>query len=187
MPSSSRTFAVDTIELPGWARAGNGRRAHIARVVRLLGQWAARMGLGDDEAAAWQDAGRLHDALRDADERELRSLVPDLDMPLGVLHGPAAAARLERNGERRTDVLDAVRWHTLGHADWERTGDALYMADFLEPGRSFDVARRAALSDTVPDDFAGALREVVRWRIVRAVERNRSIHPQTVRYWERVR
>lgn len=179
--------AVVTIELPRWARAGNGRRAHIARVVRLLGQWAGRMQLNDAEASAWQDAGRWHDALRDADERELRALVPDLDLPFGVLHGPAVAARLERDGERRVDVLEAVRWHTLGRADWERTGDALYMADFLEPGRPFDEARRAALADSVPEDFAGALREVVRWRIARAVERNRSIHPQTIRYWERVR
>ncbi len=179
--------AVATIDLPRWARAGNGRRAHIARVVQLLRQWAVRMQLHDQEATAWQDAGRWHDALRDADEHELRSLVPDLDLPLGVLHGPAAAARLEREGERRVDVLAAVRWHTLGHAGWGRTGDALYMADFLEPGRPFDEARRAALADTVPEDFTGALREVVRWRIARAVERNRMIHAQTAMYWERVR
>ncbi len=187
MLSSNRTSAVVTIELPGWARAGNGRRAHIARVVQLLGRWAERMRLRDAEAAAWQDAGLWHDALRDADERELRSLVPDINLPLGVLHGPAAAARLESEGERRAAVLEAVRWHTLGRADWERTGDALYMADFLEPGRPFEEARRAALADTVPDDFGASLREVVRWRIARAVERNRPIHPQTIQYWERVK
>ena len=54
-----------------------------------------------------------------------------------MLHGPAAAARFEREGETRQGVLDAVRYHTIGYLEWDRTGRALYMADFLEPGRSF--------------------------------------------------
>jgi HD superfamily phosphohydrolase YqeK len=178
---------VDTIELPAWARAGAARRAHIARVTALLLRWADAMQLTEEERSSWRDAGRWHDALRDAPERELRVLVPDLQLPTGVLHGPAAARRLERNGETRAEVVEAVRWHTIGCADWARTGDALYMADFLEPGRSFDPARRKALAESVPEDFSGTLREVVRWRIARAVERDRPVHAETSRYWERVR
>ena len=75
-------------------------------------------------------------------DAELRRLVPDAPWPVNVLHGPAAAARLQAEGETRASVLEAIRWHTLGWADWDRTGRALYMADFLEPGRSFSPGDR---------------------------------------------
>ncbi|HVE77939.1 MAG TPA: HD domain-containing protein, partial [Gemmatimonadaceae bacterium] len=115
--------------VPRWAVTSQRRREHIARVVALLEGWARALGIPDDEAARWRDAGRWHDALRDADEAVLRALVPALALPPQLLHGPAAAARLEADGERRQDVLEAVRWHTVGCAGWERTGRALYMAD----------------------------------------------------------
>lgn len=187
MRSWSRTCVVATIDLPRWARAGRGRREHIERVTALLCDWARELKLGKPEAAAWRDAGSWHDALRDASVRELRELVPDLNMPVRVLHGPAAAARLEDDGETRIDVLEAIRWHTLGHPEWTRTGQALYMADFLEPGRRFGEERRAELSREVPKDFAGVLREVVRWRLRRSVERGRPVHPLTLQFWERLR
>ena len=51
------------------------------------------MGITPDEARAWHDAGLLHDALRDAQEAELRALVKDASLPTQILHGPAAAVR----------------------------------------------------------------------------------------------
>src|ERR1019366_8350000 len=105
--------------LPSWAQVGEKRRGHVARVTALLDRWAAEMSLTAGEAQAWHDAGRWHDALRDAPEADLRELLrgtPFAASPSGVLHGPAAAARLEREGEARAGVLLAVRWHTVGNA-----------------------------------------------------------------------
>ena len=135
--------AADSIELPPWAVVSEKRRAHIARVTALLTRWAEAMRLTAAEREAWRDAGRWHDALRDASEAELRAMTGDPPMPAALLHGPATATRLAIEGETREDVLDAIRWHTTGRPDWARTGRALYMADFLEPGRRFDVERRA--------------------------------------------
>jgi nicotinate-nucleotide adenylyltransferase len=39
-------------------------------------------------------------------------------------------------GEKRETVLNAVRWHTQGHPDMGAIGKVLYIADFIEPGRS---------------------------------------------------
>lgn len=178
---------ADSIELPAWAVVGEKRRAHIARVTRLLEQWAVAMQLGVDESAAWRDAGRWHDALRDASESELRALTGDHTMPAPLLHGPAAAMRLERDGESRADVLDAIRWHTTGRVDWPRTGRALYMADFLEPGRRFDVEQRAAIAARVPAEFDAAFRDVVRHRIEWTMREGRAIHEETARLWNLVR
>jgi 2-amino-4-hydroxy-6-hydroxymethyldihydropteridine diphosphokinase len=181
---------VVTIDLPPWAEVGERRRAHIARVTALLESWAAAMALPPDEARAWRDAGRWHDALRDADPALLAGLVNDPSLPAKVRHGPAAAERLRRDGETRASVLDAIAWHTVGNPEWDRTGRALYMADYLEPGRTFaagDEAERHALATAVPHDFDGAFRDVVRHRLIWAVREGHALHPHTVALWNSVR
>jgi len=175
------------IELPSWAQVTDKRRAHIARVTALLDDWAGRLGLSADEREAWHDVGVLHDALRDASEDELRRLASDTERPMHILHGPAVAARLERDGERRLDVLEAIRWHTLGSAHWARTGKALYMADFLEPGRPFSRADRAFLAAHVTTDFDGVFRQVVRTRIEWTVREGKMLFPETAALWNSVR
>ncbi|MCC7196212.1 MAG: hypothetical protein IT356_11710 [Gemmatimonadaceae bacterium] len=163
------------------------RRGHIARVTGLLDRWAAEMGLPGSEAQAWHDAGRWHDALRDADEATLRSVYNAPDLPAEVLHGPAAAVCLERGGERRASVLDAVRWHTVGSPSWDRAGRALFMADFLEPGRHFMQADRAFLASQLPHDFDAVFRQVVRMRLEWTLREGKGIFPQTVDLWNTVR
>jgi len=173
--------------LPSWAQVTDKRRAHIVRVTALLDDWAGSLGLSSDERRAWHDVGVLHDALRDAPEDELRRLTGDTDRPMHILHGPAVAARLAGEGERRADVLDAIRWHTLGSAHWGRTGKALFMADFLEPGRPFSRADRAFLAAHVTTDFDGVFRQVVRARIEWTVREGKMLFPETADLWNTLR
>jgi HD superfamily phosphohydrolase YqeK len=172
---------------PTWGIASEKRRAHVARVVALLNDWSTRMELRADEAAAWRDAGWWHDSLRDADERTLRAMTGELHAPVGLLHGPAAALRLEAHGERRLDVIEAVRWHTVGNAAWTRTGKALYMADFLEPGRQFMQADRAFLARLVVTAFDDVFRSVVRMRLEWALREGKGFAKETVALWDSVR
>ena len=172
---------------PAWGTANEKRRAHVARVVALLNDWAGSMHLRAEEVAAWRDAGWWHDALRDADERTLRAMTGELHAPVGMLHGPATALRLEAHGEHRLDVLEAVRWHTVGNAAWTRTGRALYLADFLEPGRSFMQADRAFLAKLVPTSFNEVFRNVVRMRLEWALREGKGFANETVALWDAVR
>jgi 2-amino-4-hydroxy-6-hydroxymethyldihydropteridine diphosphokinase len=169
-----------SIELPGWARVSEARAAHVARVVALLDRWAREMRIDDHEAEAWHDAGVFHDALRDAPEHALRELLNDDETPASLLHGPAAAARMLAGGETRSHVLEAVAHHTVGHPDWGRTGRALYMADYLEPGRRFESDERAALASRVPADFAGTYRSVVERRVAWALREGFRPDPRMV-------
>jgi len=183
-----RGVAAQTdLVLPPWARVSEKRRAHIARVTALLDRWAGALALGAEDQKAWHDVGVLHDALRDADEHELRSLTGDTQRPWHILHGPAVAERLAQEGENRTDVLEAIRWHTLGSAHWGRTGKALYMADFLEPGRPFLQADRAFLAAHATTDFDGVFRQVVRTRIEWTVREGKMLFPETADLWNSVR
>lgn len=173
--------------LPPWAVVTPKRREHIARVVRLLGQWAEQMHVVPQESAAWRDAGLWHDAFRDADEVTLRAMTDDRHRPVGMLHGPAAAARLAHEGESRANVLEAIQWHTVGNAQWEQAGRALYMADFLEPGRPFMQADRAFLAARVPHAFDAVFRQVVRLRLEWAIREGKGLAPETIALWNAVR
>ena len=65
--------------------------------------------------------------------------------PNGEIVTGEAAARAKADGEIDRGVLDAVRYHSVGLAEWDMVGRILYAADFLEPGREFDRAGRAEL------------------------------------------
>ncbi len=179
--------STDLAALPPWAIVSEKRRGHIQRVTSLLAAWAETLQLDEADRTAWIDAGRWHDAVRDADEATLRSMSADMVRPVGMLHGAAAAERLASEGERRTAVLEAIRWHTTGNAAWDRVGQALFMADFLEPGRTFAQADRAYLASRVCDDFAGTFRQVVRLRLEWSLREGKSLYPETVTLWNAVR
>jgi HD superfamily phosphohydrolase YqeK len=173
--------------LPLWAQVTDKRVGHIQRVTALLRAWGAAMRLPPDEANAWIDVGTWHDALRDAPESELRSITADRSSPAGLLHGPAVAVKLEAEGERRQNVLEAIRYHTVGSANWDRTGQALYMADYLEPGRKFLAEDRGFLASQVPHNFDGVFRQVVRFRLEWSVREGNHIFPETVALWNSLR
>jgi predicted HD superfamily hydrolase involved in NAD metabolism len=179
--------ATESFALPAWAKVTDKRKGHIMRVTGLLADWAMALGTSDDERQAWIDAGLFHDALKDAPDEELRALVSDVAYEPQMLHGPAAAAHLERIGERRKGVLDAVRYHTIGYLDWDRTGRALYMADFLEPGRSFSKRDRAFLAQQVPSNFDGVFQQVVRAKLAWSLHEGHSLFPETVALWNSFR
>ena len=179
--------AAESTDLPAWAEVSGPRRGHIERVTSLLLQWARDLELEAATTAMWRDAGLWHDALRNANEQTLRSLTSDTVRPAELLHGPAVAAKLERAGERRLELLEAIRWHTVGRHPWGQTGRALYMADFLEPGRKYARVDRAFLAEHVVHDFDGVFRQVVRQRLEWAVREGHCIYPETVELWNSVR
>lgn len=170
-------------ELPAWAVASADRRAHMARVAALMGEWARALGLPERERTEWVALGYLHDALRDAPEARLREEVPDhfRDLPGPLLHGPAAAERLA--GVVSPALLAAIRYHTVGHPSLDRAGRALYLADFLEPGRDFETEWRDGLSRRMPRDLDEVLVEVVASRIRHLLDGRKPIRAETAAFW----
>jgi HD superfamily phosphohydrolase YqeK len=173
-------------ELPPWARASEKRRAHIGRVAALLGEWADGLGLPEAERTRWLAAGWLHDVLRECPPDELRPLVPPAfrELPGKLLHGPAAAERLA--GDADPELLDAIRYHTLGSARFGTLGRALYLADFLEPGRRFEPEWTAAMRARMPREMDAVMREVVRARVRHVTESGSILHPETQALHEQV-
>lgn len=177
----------DSIELPSWAQVSRKRRKHILRVTWLLAVWADEMSLTAADRQTWIDAGRFHDALRDAEADELRELAGTSIAEVELLHGPAVATRLARDGETRQNLLDAIRYHSIGSVKWDRVGQALYMADYLEPGRKFDLEGRARLAALVHRDFDGAFRQVLEARMKYARLHEFTVYPESAALLESLR
>jgi len=169
--------------LPAWAEVSPEREAHIGRVAALADAWAARMGVPDAERARWLRAVWLHDALRDASAATLERWAAETAGPGELRHGPASAARAAAEGETDRGVLDAVRYHSIGHPDWDMAGRVLYSADYLEPGRRFNGERRAAMASRFPEDPTGVLTSVAAERLHHLVSSGWPLPEPTVRFW----
>ena len=180
-----RVLAAARGELPPWARADRKRVAHMERVAELLAEWADAAGLEGEERDRQVALGFLHDAVKGLPAAELRDLVdPGLrELPDPVLHGPAAAALLARDGVQDPGLLHAVSYHTLGHPHLDAAGRCLYAADFLEPGRNLRNKWRARLRSRMPHQREKVVREILRARIEHLLDRRRPVRPETMAFW----
>jgi 2-amino-4-hydroxy-6-hydroxymethyldihydropteridine diphosphokinase len=171
-------------EFPAWAELTDYRRAHVERVAALLARWAGMLGLSADEQIRWRAAGRLHDVLKDAPTPDLRDLVDDDSWPEAVLHAPAAASRLAREGVRDDEFLLAVAYHSVGHPSFGDLGEHLYLADYLEPGRP-EVGDLRDLREAMPGGRADVLPRVIRRRIERQLADGQAVLPAAIEFWNR--
>lgn len=172
-------------EPPEWAELTEPRLDHVRRVSELLADWSEALELPEQERVRWRAAGLLHDALKDAPIGRLRELVGDEGWPDPVLHAPAAAARLGRDGVDDEALLLAVAYHPVGHPSFDELGVHLYLADYLEPGRP-DAGHRAALRKLMPAGRREVLPQVIRRRIEVQLAGGHVILPAAIGFWNRV-
>ncbi len=188
-------------DLPEWAVASKKRRDHMARVAKLLKNWSTVRGESGRDIKRWTALGYLHDMMRDERPDRLRQAVigeaeptaharaiSELlnDVPGRALHGPATAVRLRQEGVRDGPLLTAVAFHTLGSAEFDEMGMALYAADFLEPGRRGRPRWREETRRRMPQDLVLVVRAILGLRIRYLIDRGRLIHPETIGFWNGV-
>ena len=96
------------------------------------------------DSNAGRIAGISHDIARELPEKEIVALVERDGMDISdyeykhpvLLHGRAGAVFLrEEFGINEEVILEAVRWHTVGHPDMGSLGKVLFVADYIEPER----------------------------------------------------
>ncbi len=177
------TPAILRPTIPFWAAISPERFEHVERVAALVVRWAEQMGVPDSERNRWLRAVWLHDAVRDAPDDLLKTWAPSALGPAGLRHGPASAARAKADGELDRGVLDAVRYHSIGLAEWDMVGRVLYCADYLEPGRPFGREDREELAHRFPQDSGGVLRKVAQARLIHTVASGWPLADPTVRFW----
>lgn len=175
-----RIVAAARGELPEWAVVNASRRAHLQSVAALMEEWGGALGLDERDQERWIAAAWLHDALRNAAPEEF---VSAFQFPPPVRHGPAAADRLADEGVADEELLEAIRFHTLGHPGMGKLGRFLFLADYLDPGRAIDPDGRAALRERLPTEEGAVLQAVCGRRIEHQLELGNPLPRETVDFW----
>ncbi len=132
-------------------------------------------------------AGMLHDLarlypperlLRESRERGIAVDAYAARHPI-VLHAPLAA-ELARELFAVDDppVLSAIRKHTLADAQMSPLDCVLYLADSLEPGRSFP--ERSGLLEEAFQDLGAAMRSTIAASLAFLREKGLGAAPQTI-------
>lgn len=160
------------------------RYAHTLAVARMADRLARAHGA---DAGRARLAGLLHDLARlYATDRLLREC-EDRGMPIDaferaspiVLHARLGAelAR-ERFGVDDEAVLSAIRKHTLGDSVMSPLDQIVFLADGLEPNRTF--AERDALAALAFRDLRAAMRAVLASSIAYVRARGLAVAPRTL-------
>lgn len=128
------------------ADLSHNRCMHTLRVESLAIELAQIYGVSQSRVRI---AALAHDLAREwsekqlyeyAEQAKLGSSEIEQEHPV-LLHGACAAHLIQKSyGICDEEILDAVRYHTLGRAGMGEIAKLLYIADYMEPGRSFDTA-----------------------------------------------
>lgn len=158
------------------------RFRHVQGVVETAVTLARHYHLPEEKAEL---AGWLHDLAREWPTERLAQEAEQIEVPSGfatipmLLHGPVAAhmGRVEY-GILDEDILNAVIYHTSGRMAMSELEKILFIADAVEPGRSYpgvDSIRQLAFSD-----LDSAVLRCLESSILYLLERGEPIFPLTV-------
>jgi putative nucleotidyltransferase with HDIG domain len=112
------------------AKEKESRFAHTKRVMDLAAEMAARFGEDPHRATL---AALLHDYCKDSAG----------GVENNIRHGELAAeAARGEFGVTDEDVLNAIRYHTTARAGMSRLELIVFLADTVEPGRTYDSIAR---------------------------------------------
>ena len=135
-------------------------------------------------------AGMLHDCAKSMDYEEMVQLVKgkvaDLDEEElntePVIHAPAGMI-LARDvyGVRDSEILTAIRRHTLGDKDMSLLDTILFVADFIEPSRRPFAGLEDARAEA-ERDIVSAARLCARLSNSFLIGRGEKPHPRTLRW-----
>lgn len=151
-----RRLDADQLRVCSWAIMNGVKRVpHVQGVEEEIVRLARRWGADEDQA---RRAGILHDCTKywrleqhlalceqyqvELDELELQAVK--------LLHSKTGACMARHVFGETDQVYEAIFWHTTGKADMALLDKLLYMADYIEPNRTFDGVdemRRLAYED----------------------------------------
>ncbi len=132
-------------------------------------------------------AALLHDFAKDMTHQELLTLAgrqglitckaeevqPDL------LHGPVGAYLCQEElGITDAEVLDAIRYHTTGHVSMSSLDIIVYLADLIEPGRTYQGVQE--LRKICERDLTWGLLYAFDYTLQYVLRRKFLIHPLTI-------
>jgi predicted HD superfamily hydrolase involved in NAD metabolism len=160
---------------------GAKRYQHTAFVLKAALKIAKKLKLNLKKV---EIAALLHDIAKSRSVLELKDILqnsnwePDqLELEITpVLHAPAGAVIAEEVfGITDPEILEAIRFHTLGHPKMGKIAQVIYAADFISEDREF--AGLDEIRTEIESDFESGLYLITNHIIKYQLEQNNFIHP----------
>jgi len=167
-------------------------RLHHSRCVAEAAELLAGQYGADKEKARL--AGLLHDCAKSMPFGAQETLCEKYLKPFGpaevaspqVCHAFAGEAFLALEcGVTDPEVLSAVRWHTLGHADMTLLEEIVFVADLVSADRDYpDVAHVRALA---AQNLHAASMYILEYVFARLTAKAKAIHPDSLAWYNNLR
>ncbi len=156
---------------------------HVLRVEQTAVDIAEENGVDIEKASI---AGLVHDYAKQRPAEDFIQAIKDynldkelLDYGNAVWHGFVGWIFVKKElGINDIEILNAVKYHTVGYQYMTKLEQIVYMADYIEPARDFegvDEARR--LTHT---DLTKAVAFQTKRTLDYLVKNNKSVFPQTI-------
>ncbi len=135
-------------------------------------------------------AGLLHDCAKNLDKEESIELCRVYGVLLdsievanpSLIHAPLGAVLIRYEfGVGDSDIENAIRYHTVGRAGMSELEKIIYIADMIEPSRSFDGIEK--LRKTAYEDLNRAMFEGLRFSLEFNIKRGVKIHGNSIEAW----
>ncbi|MBB5173969.1 bis(5'-nucleosyl)-tetraphosphatase (symmetrical) YqeK [Texcoconibacillus texcoconensis] len=158
------------------------RYAHTLRVVEESETLAKRFGANVEkarEAAIWHDYAKYR-SLEEMTKIVYETDIDDSFAEIGgeLLHAPVGSYLVKtEQGICDEDVLKAIRSHTTGRKDMSLLEKVVFLADYIEPGRSFPGLQ--AVREEAERDLDEACLLSIKNTITFLVNKQQPIHPDT--------
>lgn len=165
-------------------RLSSKRYRHSIGVAEEAERLAERYGADEKQAYL---AGLIHDCAKEVSESETLRLLKEFGIACDavalhtpkILHGPLGACIAKRDFQvEDEEVLDAVRYHTTGKAGMSLLAKIIYIADYIEPNRTYpDVEKLRKLTYK---DIDAAILFGIDYTIQEKIAHQGLIHPETL-------
>lgn len=159
------------------------RFAHVQRVEQVAIKLAQQYDVDIQKASV---AGLCHDYAKQRPDKDFIKVIKAkhlsaslLDYGNAIWHGLVGAEMVKDElGIYDEDILNAIRQHTVGDAYMTPLAQIIYMADYIEPARSFagvDQARQL-----VQKDLGAGVAYQTKHTLQYLIENNQPVYPQTL-------
>jgi predicted HD superfamily hydrolase involved in NAD metabolism len=158
------------------------RYIHTLGVVESAIELAERYGADVKKAEL---AAIFHDYAKFRPKEEMEQIIiaenmdPELlEYNMELWHAPVGAYLVKKEaGITDTEILDAIAHHTSGRVGMSLLDKVVYLADYIEPGRSFPGVDE--VRQTAKQNLDHAVIQALRNTVVFLMKRNQAIYPDT--------
>lgn len=159
------------------------RFKHVLGVEEMCVILAEKNGADIEKA---RTAALLHDYMKETNIEVLKEMCKDVpeikgyETLLEILHGFAGAMAAEKEfGIKDTDILNAIKYHTIGRENMSLLEKIVYIGDAVEMGRNYPCVDEIR-KETLKDLDSGIIMEVNR-KIEYLKEKGGIIHIDTIK------